>query len=142
MNGYKNTYLDRFQIAIGLITGTTQPTKEKCEQWLTHENEDLQDLMEGAPWWSMNIGIIEAAMVLANNPIEGDENIDYSNPYKKPVNAVREYIKFTYDEDTLIFTPIEALECLRDCDGDGYDATFESIYLTKEEFEALPEFQG
>jgi hypothetical protein len=52
------------------------------------------------------------------------------------------YLQINYDGDKLILSPQEACEHLINLGEDVVNVTFESVYMTKKQFESLPEFQG
>lgn len=53
----------------------------------------------------------------------------------------REYIKLNVDGQWCVMTPLDACAELQACDNPS-EYTIESVWLTKEEFEAMPEFDG
>jgi hypothetical protein len=76
------SWLSRFSEAMTLLTGR-EPPLEMLRDWAAEESEYLQDWVgtAGGPWWCQNIAIIEAAMTMADCPIEGrPEAIDYITP--------------------------------------------------------------
>ena len=66
-------YKERFTLALHHICGECPPS-HLVEDWILHRNEDLQEwvLNSTIPWWVMGIGVIEAAMAMANAPIDGE----------------------------------------------------------------------
>ena len=71
------TWIDRFTDALEVLCGT-RPPRNIVRSWLNSDCEALQDWvgMRGRPILShtMNIAIIEAAMILADQPVEGEDH--------------------------------------------------------------------
>ena len=71
------SYIYRFQMALALLCGNHLPDERLCRQWLDGKDEkkyiELQDwaVSHSTLNWAMGIGVIEAAMTLADNPNEG-----------------------------------------------------------------------
>lgn len=73
--GTRTTYLQRFGDAMQLLCQGHRPSDDILEAWLFHENERLQEFAcNNGPEWAQGIGLIDAAMVLADNPEEGHEH--------------------------------------------------------------------
>ena len=69
-------WITRFMDALEVLAGA-RPPREIVHSWLNSDCEKLQDWvgMRGRPMLArhtMNIAIIEAAMLLADQPIEGE----------------------------------------------------------------------
>ncbi|WP_176016625.1 hypothetical protein [Burkholderia sp. BCC0398] len=77
-------YIDRFVGALGLLC-RRKPTRELCEQWLNHENDDLQSwaIDNRCIYWQTGIGAIEAAQHLADNPEEGEGHEGFTSDYAR-----------------------------------------------------------
>jgi hypothetical protein len=78
------TYIDRFVNALGILC-VASPSPEMAEAYLTGASEDLQHWVgtHQRVGWSMAIGVIEAAQVMANNPIEGLDHQGSSDDYRE-----------------------------------------------------------
>lgn len=87
-NGYDidpeepTSYVYRFQMALALLCGNHLPRRQLCELWLNDEAEEAHtELQEWAinhslMTWATGIGVIEAAMTLADTPDEGGDHED------------------------------------------------------------------
>jgi len=103
----KLTYLERFEWAIEHLTAASVPT-HLVQDWIDETNDNLQDWVgsQEIPWWCQNIAIIEAALAMANSPVEGaHDEIDYSVPWDNVEEVVAPpvlSVTFTEDEaDTI-----------------------------------------
>jgi hypothetical protein len=68
------TYLQRFGDAMQRLCGGQRPTDAMLLDWLdpTLESVDLQEFaIEHGPEWAQGIAVIDAALGLADDPIEG-----------------------------------------------------------------------
>ncbi|UWX68864.1 hypothetical protein [Burkholderia gladioli] len=89
------TYIERFIDAMGLLC-RGKPDRAMCEQWLTHENDDLQSwaINNIRIHWQMGISTIEAAQYLADLPEEGENHEgstkDYARSQKEDHECVYE----------------------------------------------------
>jgi hypothetical protein len=71
-------WIDRFQEALRLLTGS-QPTIEMCKAWVADDNEDLQEWVNTqrhTPEWVQGIAIIDAARLMATQPVDGEGHQD------------------------------------------------------------------
>ncbi len=67
-------WITRFQNALQCLTGAWPPLM-LCKEWLADDGDRLQSWVNeqpGTPGWVQGIAIIDAAKVLANQPVEGD----------------------------------------------------------------------
>lgn len=75
------TPIQRFREALTLLCAGHKPDLALCEQWFDKHNDaahsELQDWASchGGVDWAMGIGIIEAALTLAENPREGEGHL-------------------------------------------------------------------
>jgi hypothetical protein len=72
------TWMERFRDALTIMCGTEPPLKF-CEMWVNHEQENNADplqnwvgMQKATPSWAQCIVTIDAAMVWADTPVEGD----------------------------------------------------------------------
>ena len=67
-----STWLDRFQSAMFRLCGT-RPPADLCWDWIEADGSRLQNwvgIQPATPLWAMNIGVIDAAMILADATVE------------------------------------------------------------------------
>ncbi|WP_186269853.1 VRR-NUC domain-containing protein [Burkholderia gladioli] len=89
------TYIERFIDAMGLLC-RGKPDRAMCEQWLNHDNDDLQAwaINNIRIHWQMGISTIEAAQYLADLPEEGENHEgstkDYARAQKEDHECVYE----------------------------------------------------
>lgn len=70
-------FIDRFRASLALLCDNTIPPKRLCRAWLSQDEDESSEQLQA--WaanhsklnWAMGIGIIEAALTLAENPVEG-----------------------------------------------------------------------
>lgn len=121
----KTTYIQRFTDAITLLCGAVPP-EDYVELWLTNE-EDKSGTQPLHSWaidnatlaWAQGIVVLDAAAVLANTPVEGEDHED--NPYEISSAFLPTFddpFDFTDDSDlTYVSLPAvpdpEALEVLQ-----------------------------
>jgi hypothetical protein len=88
------TYPVRFREAIASMCGGRYPLIQTVDDWLNHKSEVLQEWVlsnsSNKLIWAQGIAIIEAAMTLADNPMEGgggDSHTGHSSDYAPKVEA-------------------------------------------------------
>lgn len=55
-------------------------------------------------------------------------------------NEIKEYAKITFEESWFVCEPKDLSECVSDLEDGSF--TIETVYMTEEQFEELPEFEG
>lgn len=78
----------RFIAALMVLTGApNEPPGAFIAEWFdkdsTRVDDRLQNWVGGQPgvlWWAQAIAVIDAARIMADQPIEGSPSIDYENP--------------------------------------------------------------
>ena len=71
-----------------VLTGApNEPPGTFLVAWFDKSSKRVDDRLQnwvgqqpGVPWWVQNIAVIDAAHVMADQPIEGSDGIDYENP--------------------------------------------------------------
>ena len=72
-------YLDRLGDALELLCQGNRPDDKVTAAWVDHTSEDLQGFCaKHGPSWAQGIVIIDAAMILAKDPVEGPAH-EYHN---------------------------------------------------------------
>jgi len=78
-----------------------------------------------------------------------EETLDGKYPISEHAPGCEEYrqqkyIRLEYDGTYCIMTPDDAMDYMDDCEyeKDAGEYKYEEIYLTQDQFEKLPEFQG
>lgn len=87
-----STYEQRFAEAVRLLTGATPPA-DMVAGWIDPRVDDhrLQDwigLQKGTPCWAQNIAIADAAHVIAEQPVEGEEHLSATPPSAEAADLV------------------------------------------------------
>lgn len=74
------TKVERFYDALTALCGGVSPEIRLCEDWFFEDAErshrELQEwtMNNTTVGWAMGIGVIDAALTLANNPVEGEDH--------------------------------------------------------------------
>ena len=69
------TYIQRFGDALQALCKGVRPSDKMMDDWLTHKSEELQSFCcNNGIYWAQGIGIIDAALVLVDNPTEGEDH--------------------------------------------------------------------
>lgn len=78
----KTTWMERFVDALTLMCGA-EPPLEYCQEWIdnvevdhAHRLQNWVGMQESTPFWVQNIGLIDAAQVMADTPTEGEGHLD------------------------------------------------------------------
>ena len=80
-------YLQRFGDALTLLCSGHRPPDEMMEGWFDPDTDDLRlqhFCAEYGPSWAQGIGVIDAAMTLADQPTEGVDH-EMHNAGGKPL---------------------------------------------------------
>ncbi len=73
------TYTQRFSDAVTLLCGGNRPPETMVAGWINRDSEELQAFaVQYGPSWAQGIGLIDAAELMANNPVEGVSDADGS----------------------------------------------------------------
>lgn len=77
----QTTYLQRFHEALSALC-IEEPPEEMCQAWLDDSSEELQQfaMQMGRFGWHQGIALIDAAMLIAESPEEGE-------PHHLPLTA-------------------------------------------------------
>lgn len=78
----------RFIAALMVLTGAPhEPPDAFIVEWFDKDSTRVDDRLQnwvgmqpGVPWWAQAIAVIDAARIMADQPIEGSPSIDYENP--------------------------------------------------------------
>lgn len=77
----------RFIAALMVLTGApNEPPDAFIAEWFDKDSTRVDDRLKnwvggqpGVPWWAQAIAVIDAARIMADQPIEGSPSIDYEN---------------------------------------------------------------
>jgi len=94
----------RFVAALMVLTGApNEPPGAFVAEWFDKNSKRVDDRLQnwvgqqpGVPWWAQAIAVIDAARIMADQPIEGSDGIDYENPTNEAglashLDSVREF---------------------------------------------------
>ncbi len=66
------TLLQRMSDAVALLCGGKRPSNAMVQGWLDNTSEELQNFAAShGPAWAQGIGLLDAARVMADQPVEG-----------------------------------------------------------------------
>jgi hypothetical protein len=114
------TLLQRMSDAVALLCGGKRPSNAMVQGWLDNTSEELQNFAAShGPAWAQGIGLLDAARVMADQPVEG---VDHEMaPQPEAVQQVGRHIdKQAEFEAWLENYPIQIIE-------DDYELCFDAF---------------
>lgn len=79
--GEATLFMRRFGDAMQLLCRGNRPSDEMMQAWLDNDNEDLQSFASvHTLGWAQGLGVIDAALTMADTPTEGDGHEERERP--------------------------------------------------------------